>query len=264
MFRDIRRTGEASVRDATADLPPSRKGAARVSLDMERIFGSTSSIVPIDKPRGHDAVIPIVGNDSASRHRWLIGGIVVAFLGLFVAGGAAWLGLTSQGPRPTMAPATIVAPVKGATTQIKTAPLTAAPASQSMTPTPAAAAAQSTPHTVVPARKVASAASSSRARRSEDRRRGFRTAQLGAAIECSSTREKRVRASCMYPDILAADKELRIAYARASASGVSVRLLRQFRDRWWQVRRDVASDPDYATEAYRQLARELDIARGNG
>jgi hypothetical protein len=77
----------------------------------------------------------------------------------------------------------------------------------------------------------------------------------------SSRFSARIRAGRMYPDIVAADRELREAYARAEYVGLNPKLLRMFRDRWWQVRKDLEPDPAYAIEAYYQLAREIDAAR---
>jgi hypothetical protein len=254
MLRDSRRTGEARVRDAVVDLPASRKGAAKVSRDMEYIFGSANLIVPIEKPRGPDAVVQIVGNESGSWRGWLIGGIILALLGLITAGGATWFSLTSQ----------LTHPAKAVVTHIATQPLPTFAPRQVEPRAAAAAVTPAVPPAMVPARTAPSATNSFRAERGVDQPPGVRIAEVGTANECMSTGEKRLRAGCMHPDILAADEELRNAYARASASGVNAHLLSRFRDRWWQVRKDAASDPDYATKAYRQLARELDIARSNG
>jgi hypothetical protein len=221
-------------------------GAIQVSRDMESIFGAAAH-----RTAGPtlDPVVPIVKAAGTKPHSWLWPVALAVLAGLLIAGGAAWMTLQDV-VRPAAPRA--AAPVQVATrTALAPAMRPPAPAVQRQ----AARVTQLSAIAPATAAKPAAIAPRHQAR--------ARPQRIGT-VDRDSLNERfdsRIRASRMYPQIAAADRELREAYARAEFVGLDPKLLRIFRDRWWQVRKDVEPDPAYAIEAYYQLARELDAAR---
>jgi hypothetical protein len=221
-------------------------GAIQVSRDMENIFGTAAHRAAAATL---DPVVPIVKAAGTKPHSWLWAVALAALAGLLIAGGAAWMAL--QGAVRPAAP-TAAAPV-----QVATRPALA----PAMRP-PALAVQRQAAHVtglsaIAPATAARPAAIAPR-HQARARPQRIRTVHRDILNERF---DSRIRASRMYPQIAAADRELREAYSRAEYVGLDSKLLRMFRDRWWQVRKDVEPDPAYAIEAYYQLARELDAAR---
>ena len=86
-------------------------------------------------------------------------------------------------------------------------------------------------------------------------------AQRATAGGCEGARGD-VRARCLYPAVMRADRQLRDAYDRATRNGVPRSVMVSYRDRWSDMRRDARRDPDRVIAAYRRMATELD-ARGS-
>lgn len=68
-------------------------------------------------------------------------------------------------------------------------------------------------------------------------------------------------ARCMRPQVLDADQRLRDAYQDAVQAGVDRRVLVTYRRQWSKLRGRANSDPRGVTTGYRQIARQLDVAR---
>lgn len=66
------------------------------------------------------------------------------------------------------------------------------------------------------------------------------------------------RAWCMRPDILEADRHLRLAYAEAIRQGVERRFLVEHQRRWARLRNLASRDPQGVLEGYGELARDLE------
>jgi hypothetical protein len=219
-------------------------GAIQVSRDMESIFGAAAH-----RAAGAtlDPVVPIVKAAGTKPHSWLWAVALAVLAGLLIAGGAAWMAL-QDAVRPA-------APRAATPVQVATRPALA----PAMRPAPAVQR-QAARVTRLSAIAPATAAKPAAIARHQARARPQRIRTVDRDI-LNERFDSRIRASRMYPQIAAADRELREAYARAEYVGLDPKLLRIFRDRWWQVRKDVEPDPAYVIEAYYQLARELDAAR---
>lgn len=83
-----------------------------------------------------------------------------------------------------------------------------------------------------------------------------------AASDCAGDRLE--RAWCMRPDILEADRRLRLAYAEAIRQGVERRFLIQHQRRWTRLRTLAPRDPDGVLEGYADLAGALERLSVNG
>jgi hypothetical protein len=59
------------------------------------------------------------------------------------------------------------------------------------------------------------------------------------------------------PDVMAADRRLRAAYARAVQAGVARPILADYRDRWADLRERDADRPERLAVAYRELSDDL-------
>ena len=66
------------------------------------------------------------------------------------------------------------------------------------------------------------------------------------------------RDDCMHADIVKADRELRMAYARAVDDGVNERVLYRYQVRWSRLLDRAYSDPDRVTAMLGSMARQLD------
>ena len=244
-------SGQEAMLHDRHSIAHQRRGAgqalARVARDMEGIFSDAPSN-PAHAPRqSGDHVVALIGDPPHARMSWLPIIALVLLTALLIAGGTVWMamqsrpGLSQASPRAVasrQAPIARTPAVHAPTSRIASAPVAVAPTAATR-PVPPVARAE------VPTRPPAQRVRPERAAQAE--RRLLPTP--GA------------RASQIYPEILGADRELREAYARAEYVGLDPKILRLFRDRWWQVRKDAESDPAYVTEAYYQLARELDAAR---
>lgn len=240
MRHDFKLTGNQPVHPLAA-------GAMDVCRDMERIFGAAAHRAAEATP---DPVVPIATAEQAKRRSWLPVVVMAALAGLLVAGGAIWMGLQGGGATPaaSRAAASVLAPpVKGA------APIevAAAPAPAVRPPVASAPEAPAAAHAAAPKAAAITPRHKPKAQRVR--------ASDGNILD--DRFNSRIRASPMYPDIAAADREMREAYARAAYVGLDPKLLRAYRERWRQARQAVEPDPGYAIEAYYQLARELDAAR---
>lgn len=66
------------------------------------------------------------------------------------------------------------------------------------------------------------------------------------------------RDDCMQADVVEADRELRMAYARAVDDGVSGQVLNRYQRRWSRLLDRAHSDPDRVTAMLDSMARQLD------
>lgn len=73
--------------------------------------------------------------------------------------------------------------------------------------------------------------------------------------------DRRERARCMRPRVLAADQLMRGSYAQAVRAGMSSRTLASYQRRWTRVLRQTDSDPHHVTSVLSRMARELDDER---
>lgn len=78
-----------------------------------------------------------------------------------------------------------------------------------------------------------------------------------AARGCQALRGE-ARARCAYPAVLAADRRLRTAYARATRAGVSRTTLITYRSRWASLGRRATAEPARVIAGYGVMAGELD------
>jgi hypothetical protein len=219
---------------------PLAASATKVSQEMESIFG----VVPWRPAEATpDPVVPITQADRAEPRSWFWVVALVAMAGLLTVGGATWMALQREAT-PHMAPkAAAPAPVAAATAPVAHQPVRRLPQA---------------PAIIAPSTQVKRVAI---APRLKPKAATPRRAPASEGNILDDRFSPRIRASHMYPDIAAADREMREAYARAAYVGLDPKLLRTYRDRWRQVRKKVEPDPAYAIEAYYQLARELDAAR---
>ncbi|MCR5878160.1 hypothetical protein [Phenylobacterium sp. J367] len=65
------------------------------------------------------------------------------------------------------------------------------------------------------------------------------------------------RARCGYPQVLAADRQLRRAYAQATRAGVERGRLVSYRNRWANLRHRADDQPTRVAAAYGDMARDL-------
>ncbi|MBO9581624.1 MAG: hypothetical protein J7498_12085 [Sphingobium sp.] len=239
---------------------PLAAGATEVDRDMEGIFG-TAGHRAVDPDSDPDPVVSIAGAKPAKRRSWLPAIAVAMLAGPSIAGGAVWMAL--QPASGTPAPSQAAAPVQAPTPMPTPAPMpikVAAPAEVaarpepvmrppvarvSRAPAPIAEAAAPKPMAAAPHHKPKA---TPRVRASDGKR-------LDGDVS------PRMRATSSYPDLAAADREMREAYARAAYVGLDPKVLRIYRTRWQEVREMAGPDPAYAVEAYYQLARQLDAAR---
>lgn len=70
--------------------------------------------------------------------------------------------------------------------------------------------------------------------------------------------EQAEQAWCLAPDILAADQQLRSAYAAAIDAGVEPSIIASYRKRWSKLRRRSSDEPAYLIGSYGALAEDLD------
>ncbi|MET0588508.1 MAG: hypothetical protein ABWZ75_08300 [Novosphingobium sp.] len=68
-------------------------------------------------------------------------------------------------------------------------------------------------------------------------------------------------ATCMRPQILDADRQLRTAYNDAVRAGVDRRVLANYRRQWSSLRKLAVSDPRDVSLGYRDIAQQLDARR---
>ena len=248
-----------------ADVAPSESADAdRVSRDMAGIFAEAPKPRPGTDKATTDPIRPIVGEMPPERPRKQAARAPLFLLyGALIGGGLAWMAL----PRPH------ATSVPAARTVEPPLPPPAPPSQQfqpvSVAPVPVPIAAMSTPHlpsahalerTMI-VRRAAPALRTAvyHPARAPARRHVTRIAR--AANDCSDY-GRLARARCMRPQVLAADRQLREAYAKAVRAGVDRSMLVAYRNRWNRIRDDAISDPGYVTATFQSMAQRLDAASG--
>jgi uncharacterized protein YecT (DUF1311 family) len=79
---------------------------------------------------------------------------------------------------------------------------------------------------------------------------------------CDRTEGVERKAWCMRPQILAADRQLRAAYADAGRAGVSSTDLKHLQGRWTALQRQADTDPEKTLQAYGEIQDTLaDLTR---
>lgn len=219
--------------------------AKDVASDLEGIFGVgvEPPAPPSDRPSHVQVVIPRPAAQAPRRLALFVGMAVVVFLGLAGAtlwaerGSSALSGLrTGAGPAPVVAHVSAPPTETAAPPDIMTASAPVAPAVAS--PTPAAR----------PSPAVRPALAGSRAVRIS---RPQSPGRLAASASCGRSER------CGYASVLAADRELRRAYAGAIRAGVAPRVLVDVRDRWASLREEGAGRPRQLVGDYNDLASDL-------
>jgi len=259
-----------SVREGSEaeNEPPERVEAARISRDMETIFGATTAGRPAKKSIGSDPVETLVVPRPKRARKPAVGAPTLLALGALIGGGLAWLAFPSShiAPVPVRRPA----PTQWAQTVELPPNILSAPPQQVE---PARTAPLPAPASIVPAfgsNADGDAAPVARVRRptvtqaayhpARDHARSRRIAASRSNEPCADMRGL-WRARCMRPQILAADRRLRDAYDGAVRAGVDRRMLVAYRNRWSRLRDDAVSDPSYVAVTYQQMAQSLDAAR---
>ncbi|MDB5457323.1 MAG: hypothetical protein JWP92_2908 [Caulobacter sp.] len=242
----------ASSADAGEPAPGSaddpRAMTAAVAADLEAIFGRDA--MPLAGVADDAAPVRALRRDGG-RVRTSPG-----VLGAIVAAGLVGLsaGLIAA-PSTDRAPE---APTLGEAARIE-APPAAARALTPPTPEPIVTA-------VAPPAAVVTAPPPHRAPSAAKPRRPVVAKARSTAepvVRCSSRR-------CSHAEVLAADRRLRRAYARAIDAGVPRPVLVSYRDRWASLRRLAVNQPNRTVGAYGALARDLNRkaetarARGGG
>ena len=254
-----------SVREGSEaeNEPPERVEAARISRDMESIFGAVAGDQPAKRKVGSDPVEALVVPRPMRARKPAVGAPTLLALGALIGGALAWLAFPSS--RTPTVPVRRPVPTQWARA---VEPPPVIPSAPPPSVEPARAAPVPVRMSVVPA--FADEAPVARAKRptvthaayhpARDHARSRRIAASTTSEPCADMRGL-WRARCMRPQILAADRQLRDAYDGAVRAGVDRRMLVAYRNRWSRLRGDAVSDPSYVAVTFQQMAQSLDAAR---
>lgn len=241
-----------------AGEPPRLDGdSGRVSHDMETIFGSAALSKKGEGPSHYHAIVPIAAarqsHRRAARRKWAVSGLAITGAVLLSWGLAVGLQKADPpAPAPNPPATPLALPVRQAVTPppVSQAPPRSPAGEDKRVPMPVA--------TTVPATRDAERPSSPhKASKPVVAARPPRT-EAGSA--CGRL-ARGALARCMRPQIISADRQLRIAYETAARAGVGRRTLVAYRQRWVRLRGQANADPRGVVIGYRQIARDLDAAR---
>ncbi|HEY8571086.1 hypothetical protein [Phenylobacterium sp.] len=205
-----------------------------VSADMGEIFREPAAAPADAAPRVQSFTTVATSGRARRASVGALGLIVVGVLAGVTIGSV----LTRAPPPPPAPPPAVIVQAPPAT------PVTPAPQPVEVAAAPAPAPAAPAVKKATPARVAAPvrAAAPARAR--------------SGVTGCSSLRGDAL-ARCAYPKVLAADRSLRRAYARATSAGVSRTTLASYRSRWASLRRHANDQPARVISGYGALAAEL-------
>lgn len=250
--------------------PPACPSLADVRSDMATLFGTHEAS---DAPPPRTIEIAVNGSAApfgpATRRRRIAGPLLAAataglLIGVAGVGGLRFADLGNGTPvSPPRAPATSVAE-----NPFEQSPPPAAPATPPVTavtaPRPSTSEVRKPAHTErlasanIPkiTRVTKVAASPRHAAGKKSRTAGKAAKTVSTSAGCGGDRLE--QAWCMRPDILAADRRLRGAYAEAIHQGVERRYLVEHQRRWTRLRKLAARDPKGVLEGYGELAGDLE------
>lgn len=242
--------------DEARAVPPVRLSLADIRNDMTDIFGDPGPVATIATPRTR--AVPVEGSTVPSapplRRRAGAGPLLAAATGGLLLGMASIGGfylVDRSRPVPAPAPATGVAETPFEQGAARGDPLRKAKAKAGPAAAPETVARPDTPRQESGPDKRA--AGNTATRPVAEDRPDDATASPRA---CEGDRLE--RAWCMRPDILEADRHLRLAYAEAIRQGVERRFLVEHQRRWARLRNLAARDPQGVLEGYGELARDLE------
>lgn len=241
-----------------------RAGApARVSSDMEEIFGAVSpksGSVPLARSR---SIVPIVPRLSAGGQRpvrrpWLMSGVVLgaAFAAAIVMVRHNSASSPAKAPAPVVQTETLASQGYRLPTLVQ--PVAVPPVPQAA---PIKLASGVSPRDAVHTRPSASRDLSKRKAVRRIASKPINPAPRARRREPCDGIGRAELARCMRPQLVQADSQLRDAYYDAVHAGVDRGLLVAYRNRWAKLRDRALTDPRQVTARYRQMAQELDSAR---
>jgi hypothetical protein len=220
-----------------------------VSAELESIFGNAADAAPSGGGRSAVRIVtPRAGSERVRSLRVAHGLALLAILAAGVAAAALWPSRSA----PPSPPAAIAAVPPQRAPVVMTLAAKAVPETAAAAEPPRSA--EAVKDEVPPHRK---ASSSPRIRRAAARPLA---PEKRAAV---ATRDPCVglggaeRSRCRYPEVLAADRRLRGAYADAAREGAPRSMLASYRKDWVRLRRRAHSEPDRVIEGYLSMAREL-------
>ncbi|WP_016746536.1 alpha-ketoglutarate decarboxylase [Rhizorhabdus wittichii] len=231
--------------------PPSRLLLADVRNDMAAIFG-TAEAADAAPPRtieiavkGSATPLPATGRRRVAAGPLLAAATAGLLIGVAGVGGLRFADLRDRAP---------LAPATGVAANPFERPIPATPAPQLVKPTVTTTPSPSSSDD----RKVAREERSTDAppRPAAEKKDGKAEKAASAPGGCEGDRLE--RAWCMRPDILAADRRLRRAYAEAIHQGVERRFLVEHQRHWTRLRNRAARDPQGVLEGYAELAGDLE------
>lgn len=253
--------------DSSSDLPneAARDASLRLRLDdvrqdMAAIFGPGAG-QPDLAPRLAQPVRKGGAAQKGSQRRAAAGPIACAALGGLLLGMAAIAApglihrMTAE-PRASQ-PATTVAESPFEATAIAAPSLPPAPQPSAAPAVHPVAASAAVPATALATKKTAPprpVAQSKEVRAAAD--------PAPRGTQCQGDRLE--RHWCMRHDILEADRDLRLAYAKAISEGVERRFLVAHQRRWSRLRDRASRNPDAVLAGYRELAEDLERLAVNG
>nr|WP_047168740.1 hypothetical protein [Sphingomonas sp. Y57] len=238
--------------------PATRLLLADVRQDMAAIFGEPEAG---EAPLPRTIPIAVRGSATPVGNRRVIAGPLLAaaaaglLIGIAGAGGLGLVDLRDRSASPAaLAPATGVAqnPFEGSPS-----PVPAPKATETAgAPSPSTRADNKEPARAEP--KAGSTPARPAAKSKSEKT--VKTAKRPAGCEG----DRLEQAWCMRPDILAADRRLRRAYAEAIHQGVERRFLVEHQRRWTRLRNRATRDPRGVLQGYDELAGDLERLSING
>lgn len=218
---------------------------AGVAGDVEGIFAPLQTRpVTVDprQPRQAEAQVRTTARDEASARLAPRIGAAVAALVVAVTVGAVWIKpVLDEQSRAAAADALLAS----------TPTVLATNNSQAPTSAPSASPPIPTAFTYIPPVQVAPSSPPARIAPAKAR---DGTAKGGSG--CRSLSGQR-RQTCFHAQVMAADRRLRRAYARAGDAGVSRPAMVSYRNRWAALRRQAIRDPGRVIVGYGAMAAEL-------
>jgi hypothetical protein len=242
--------------DHTAAAGPDPALKRAVSADLEDIFQPAPARPETLRP-GRVRSFAAAATARRERRPAQVGAMVATALA-----GLALGAVLTRTPQPAAASAP--APKAQQLARIDVPPVTAPPATVppaaaqaavlTAQPAPTAETPKAAPVRVAEARPRSERASRPAVRRASERR-------SSGSYACNGL-TRSAEARCAYPDVMAADRNLRAAYSRAVRAGVPRSTLVDYRSRWASLRHRADDQPAKVIYGYRAMARDLNRMSG--
>lgn len=213
-----------------------------VAEDLEAIF-RPAPVAPPLQPGKVQSFVPAEGARERSHAK--LGALVAAALAGLALGGVL-MGSSPHDPKP-LTPASVAAAAPAASpTPVRVVEVAPTPL---VPPTPP-------PAPTIRSAPVVAATTPVRPAKAATPKMVKAKARATAAGRCERLRGA-AQARCAYPAVIAADRRLRAAYAKATRAGVSRQRLVSVRTRWASLRRQADDRPTQVIVAYDRMAADL-------